>query len=150
MDNNRTTLIFYLPTTKKKTVIVSGRIEIIYQFAFQSCHHLKEVIICDGALKRIGFEAFKDCINLIRVELPDTLETIEEGAFADCPKLKCGCIHMPNKLTEQALGTGKVPASVLTDVCLASECTLSEQMSCRGSNISYKQFIRYIFIVILS
>lgn len=39
-------------------------------------------------ISKIGFGAFRGCPNLIAVALPDTITTIEQYAFYDCPNLQ--------------------------------------------------------------
>lgn len=48
---------------------------------------LKSLSLSDG-IKTIPKEAFKGCLDLEIVKLPNTLEEISEGAFAGCEKIK--------------------------------------------------------------
>lgn len=50
--------------------------------AFERSHELTEVEICEGCT-RIGEKAFNYCYDLQKVTLPESLKTIEIGAFKD-------------------------------------------------------------------
>lgn len=49
-------------------------------------------------LKRIGTNAFEDCKNLIHIELPDAIVSIESGAFCGCDGLES--IKLPENLKQ--------------------------------------------------
>ena len=70
--------------TSVKKIYVSGGIEIGTAFVDSS---IEEVVLLPGvtALMR---GAFSNCQNLEKVYLPDSLHTIENGAFSSCPSLK--------------------------------------------------------------
>ena len=133
MNIERTNLIFYLPTTKKSSLIISGNVQAISEYAFQSCNNLKEVIVSDGNLTSIGYQAFKDCINLRRLVLPISLKTVDEDAFSGCSKLKCGCVSVPESIKDVVISKGKIPSSVLSDVCVQKECIINfGVITCKG------------------
>ena len=135
MSSDKTKLIYYLPTSTRKSIVISGRIQIIDQYAFQSCHNLREVFIPDGALSTIGHQAFEDCSSLVRVQLPDTLSVIDTEAFLNCPKLKCGCVTVPKSLVPSAVSNGKIPSDILSDTCLASDCFVAYKLNtCKHSS----------------
>ena len=46
-------------------------------------------------VKKIGCDAFKDCNNLTKIEIPESVTEIEEDAFYGCSNLEE--IHMKNK-----------------------------------------------------
>lgn len=71
-------------------VICPNTVEIIGEKAFMHCINLEEVeIIKTGNqhLKTIGLCAFSSCTKLKKINLPNTLERIEEFAFSSIPNL---------------------------------------------------------------
>ena len=76
-----------------------------------------EVTIPEG-VKRIGAEAFKDCVKISKVILPDSVEEIGEAAFAGCSSLTAteGGSNV-RKISDRAfagcpISTVHIPASV--------------------------------------
>lgn len=61
-------------------VDIPGSIENIGANAFSNCKNLKRVILHDG-LKRIGFSSFGCCESIEQLDIPDTVEVIENSAF---------------------------------------------------------------------
>ena len=75
--------------------------------AFARNLHVQSVTLTSG-VRRIGQEAFRGCNNLRRIDLPNTLESIEDAAFS-CTALEeltipANCTHASN----HALTTGPV------------------------------------------
>lgn len=69
----------------------------ISEHAFDGCKSLKSVIfpeydeydyIHGELLKEIGWYAFSGCVSLRKVKLPQTVHTIDRGAFYGCKNLK--------------------------------------------------------------
>ena len=56
-------------------------------FIFYDCEQLKSVTV-KGDTPVIPAQTFQGCFNLTHVELPETLEQIEYGAFNRCDKLR--------------------------------------------------------------
>ena len=62
--------------------------------AFYGCSGLKEVKLrghnnnYEGGIERIGASAFYGCSGLTNLEIPDTAQVIEPGAFAGCGNLE--------------------------------------------------------------
>ncbi len=54
--------------------------------AFKDCVTLKEIIIPEG-IRRIGYRAFQGCTALETVLFPQSLEVIDDYAFKDCTSL---------------------------------------------------------------
>ena len=75
-----------------KDVTIMPMLEIISANAFRDCIELKRVQLFDSkdssALRRIGRWCFKGCVSLESVELPPTCAEIEEQAFYRCESLK--------------------------------------------------------------
>lgn len=57
---------------------------------------VREVVVLNGTT-RIGDSAFKDCINLTRVTIPDSVTSIESYAFYNCTSLTS--VTIPDSVT---------------------------------------------------
>lgn len=86
-NNSKVTIILSnaFEHTNMKTLTMRSIVE-IDQEAFAQCRHLENVDF--GCVKFIGTLAFYNCVKLETIRLPDTLETIEDGAFDQCTNLK--------------------------------------------------------------
>ena len=62
-------------------IILGDNVTEIGESAFENSYVAN--IIMPSKLKRIGRNAFKGCTNLVKLELPETLEVVEEGALGD-------------------------------------------------------------------
>ena len=86
------------------TVICDGKsyhVNQIGEGAFKGCLGVASVTIPETVFE-IKAEAFKDCSDLTRIIIPDSVHTIENFAFANCKKLiwvRCE-IHFPEWLNE--------------------------------------------------
>ena len=87
---------------------------------------LKEVIIKGG--KRIENEAFRDCVNLINVMLPETITTIGEGAFFKCSNL----INM--KIPKSV---DKIERSAFMDCSGLTSIVLEDGITTLGDSVFY-------------
>ena len=67
-------------------VVIQEGITSIGQWAFYSCHNLKDVTI-PSTVTSIGYGAFENCA-IESVYLPDGVVSIDNSAFARCEKLK--------------------------------------------------------------
>jgi len=83
INNGRT--LCYVPTSTEEFT-VSNQVTEISIGAFRECVKLKSVILPDD-LKRINDETFYKCISLKNIVLPDSLSSIGCNAFAYCRKL---------------------------------------------------------------
>ena len=68
-----------------ESVTFGNGLEEIPTFAFIECLQLKEASL--GSVKIIGETAFVMCVSLERVEMPDTVISIKDGAFGICSSL---------------------------------------------------------------
>lgn len=59
----------------------------IYGGTFRNCNNIHKVTLPDS-IKTIGKEAFRGCSSLEEVNLPKSLSLIEYGAFIDCNNVK--------------------------------------------------------------
>ncbi len=68
-------------------LILPSSLKSIQDFAFEACQYLQEVIFSQGIVF-LGREAFKDCVNLIKVNLNGEIQKLNDYVFANCSKLK--------------------------------------------------------------
>jgi hypothetical protein len=61
-------------------------LENIEDSAFKNCIKMKDIFLPNN-IKRIESNAFLNCKNLLEITLPSTLEYIGENAFAGCDML---------------------------------------------------------------
>lgn len=67
-----------------ESVTVSASVMEISANAFRNCANLREVIFQEGSqLRTILKGAFYQCSNLVKIALPDGLETIGVGCFSE-------------------------------------------------------------------
>lgn len=72
--------------TQLKSINLPRSIENIHMGAFDNCSSLTEIELPN--IDTIITEMFRDCINLTKVTLPDSIISIEARAFENCTKLK--------------------------------------------------------------
>ncbi len=70
-----------------KTLIIEDGVETIGEFAFSDCLNLLSVNL-PNTITIIPAEAFSCCENLTSITIPKSVKEIKEYAFSDCPKLK--------------------------------------------------------------
>ena len=72
--------------TRLKKVIIGDGVKAV-EGAFDGCSLLSDVVITEGT-KYIGNMAFYNCINLVSVTLPKSIERIESTAFERCNRIE--------------------------------------------------------------
>ena len=154
LDSDKTKLIYYMPTAKERTLLLSSTISEIADYAFHSCENLYEVFIPFGNLKKIGFQSFKDCIHLTRLVLPSTVETISDGAFLGCNSLKCGCVEIPDEVLNRInnkLENISLSQDLFSDMCKERICYVSfERLSCNSQSFGGSYLSTSILIFLTS
>ena len=79
-DKAQKTLISF-PPARSNDYIIPDSVEIIWDYAFDTCKSLKTISFPNG-LREIGKKSFCLCSELNEVTLPTALERIGEGAFS--------------------------------------------------------------------
>jgi len=78
------------------SVIISGDITSISDFAFHNCSSLESITIPDSVTS-IGSWAFYNCSSLTNITIPDSVTSIGDSAFCDCKSLIS--ITIPDSVT---------------------------------------------------
>lgn len=87
--------------------------------AFLNCKGLDSLILPSN-LKSIGYEAFKECCNLTKLELPSSVTFISDWAFQDCSALNTLVLPVGIKSVENGTFYG---CSSLTSMVIPSGVT---------------------------
>jgi hypothetical protein len=83
-------------TDLKGILVIPNTVQKIGEYAFTGCINLKEARIPDSVTMLAGF-ILNSCSNLVRVELSNSLLTIQTSAFGGCSKLQE--IQIPHSVT---------------------------------------------------
>lgn len=72
---------------KENEVKISNDTTTIYDYAFNGCKNLENIIILEG-VKSIGNNAFSNCVKLASIFIPNTVEYLGYSVFYNCTNLK--------------------------------------------------------------
>lgn len=86
LSGNQVPSYMFASNTKLDTVNIPSKFTNIGYYAFRGCTYLRDLYL-DG-VQTINIGAFEDCINLVRVEFPETLTSIDDEAFSRCQSLE--------------------------------------------------------------
>ncbi len=101
------------------TLVVSGLMKYLPDYAFQNCTTLKSVIIPNSVIT-VGMYAFDGCTALTDVTIPDSVTNLRVSAFGNCTSLER--FVMPNSVTD--IGDALFGhCYALTDVTLSDNLT---------------------------
>lgn len=81
--------------TRMTSITIPDSVQIISDYAFQSCHELSE-IIGGKNVTTIGAMAFFDCRYITAVTISETVTSIGEHAFGNCYQLTEFCVSENN------------------------------------------------------
>ena len=82
VEYNRILESFIIPT-KVKLNGEDLKVDALTEKLCYGYSKVKEIIVSEG-IKTVGVRTFASCANLIRIDLPTSLETIEESCFEGC------------------------------------------------------------------
>lgn len=118
------TLLLYPSGKEDITYEVPSGVEIIDDFAFQSCSRLAEITLPES-LKSIGKSAFYDCNNITEITIPSGVTSIGENAFAFCLILQE--VNLSNGITD-------LPSEVFYSCRELSKINIPESVTHIGEN----------------
>ena len=76
----------YKYSIKIKKVIIGSSVQTIEQWAFSESLYLEEIIFEEPCqIEKIRFECFATCPNLRKIDLPSSIQKIENNSFCACP-----------------------------------------------------------------
>ena len=101
---------------KLTSVVISGKVEEIGEWAFRDCLELTDVVIGDH-VKKIGDYAFCGCAKLTHLVIGNSVVKIGESAFSGCSSLKSVIIPESVKVIHEHAFSG---CSNLTEVRLGN------------------------------
>ena len=90
---------------------------------FMDCTSLKHIHLHNGLIS-LGLLAFKNCISLEDIYIPDTVTDLGRESFAGCKKLKS--IHLPKNLSA-------IPSGSFTDCSELNKVFLSDEITHIGA-----------------
>ena len=81
--------ILSVESSSVKKIHLPSTIKMIGSYSFRNCPNLEEVIFAalSPDFQLIGCNAFSHCPNLASINIPDSVRSVEWGAFDNCQKL---------------------------------------------------------------
>lgn len=116
-------------------------------YTFYNCKKLEEVILQEGAMTKIGQNAFANCEALKSIEIPPTVTTFDEAPFLNCKALKT--LVLPPSLTTFNGNTYFDKGCTLEKVFILAEeikvpkllaYTSSSKIYCPADSETYKMY----------
>lgn len=136
-----------LGVIQEGVAIIPDRVTEVGDRAFENCNALKELTI-DSHNVSIGWFAFSNCTNLIRVRMNGMIE-IGDGAFFNCENL-CSLTGIPQKANSRNQQKKKIGRYAfagcdnLRNISIASDIDIQSGAFCR-KNLKSKCFKNRIF-----
>ena len=148
MNQPPTELIYYIPNKKPISFVVPNTIKRIRSYAFLSATNIWEIIIPEGELIEIGYQAFANCTSLRKLNLPNSLQNIQDDAFLNCNNILCGGLTLNETLKKRAQECG-MPETPLTTDCLNNIVALFRKATCKIEPISFGSHLP-LFAILLT
>ena len=117
-DSNPYVVLYKALNTSIVSCEISPQTKFIAHHAFKDCNQLVSINIPNGVIG-IGYRAFLNCTKLANVTLPNTLTELSQMAFQSCTSLKN--IVLPTSL--KTLRTGVFRSSGLTSLTIPNSIT---------------------------
>ena len=137
------TLVKYNVDKTKSTIQIPNEykgklVTCIGESAFKDCENIGRVIIPES-ITHIGSLAFANCKNLRKVILPNSIISVDGGAFQRCPQLqytlKDGIKYLGNDENPYFVSIGPESNDIIT-VSISSDCKIiSAAASYFGNNV---------------
>jgi hypothetical protein len=68
----------------EREVFVGQNVEVVRRSSFESCHHVQRLVFeSDSKLRTIGSSGLADGKSLMFIEIPGSVETIEDAAVSN-------------------------------------------------------------------
>ena len=87
---DQTELIAYPVASKTKYFYIPDSVKYIWSSSFYSAKNLISILIPEGSLSQIGYQAFAYCTNLTTINIPFSVTSVGSYAFIGCNSLICG------------------------------------------------------------
>ncbi|MBR5912044.1 MAG: leucine-rich repeat domain-containing protein [Bacteroidales bacterium] len=100
-NKSQTVLVAAAPLLARDMLVVPDGVQKIAEGAFRDCVYLTDIILPES-LVIIGDDAFSGCHRLTAIDIPDSVTKIGESCFKDCKKLKV--VSLSKGLTEITFG----------------------------------------------
>ncbi len=101
-DENPYLVLCQVKNRRSSEFTIHPNCKIIYDSAFKDCVNVESLVIPNGVLD-IGSLAFGGCSSLVEITLPSSLENISESAFKNCIFLES--ISIPANVRSVGVGT---------------------------------------------
>lgn len=92
----------FVDSNSIKELVIGPEVTSLEPYYFMYAGELTSVTIQPGKLKTLPREVFRNCAELVKLSLPETLEAIDVQTFMSCTKLDS--INIPNSVTDLGVG----------------------------------------------
>ena len=141
-NSDRSQLYAFPPASDIKYFGFAQSVRTVSPGAFADCTNLEIIFIPDKSIETIKFNAFEGCTFVHTINIPKTVQTIENGAFSGCKNLRCGLSidqKDPNILNQW------VTDALLPEKCIHPCIT----PTCKHNTLFSHQFAFRLFVYIL-
>ena len=115
-------LVFFPPASDLQFFSIPYKLKIISPSAFCQCNKLIQVLIPDDSVETISLGAFENCKNLVTINIPKYVTTVQNAAFSGCTKLSCGLVieNKTHEMITMLLNSGMPKRSI--ESCTHTGC----------------------------